>query len=141
MSIKIGIINGPNLNLLGTREPGVYGTSSLEELESSIRSAFSDITFTFFQSNVEGEIINALHSMASDCGGIVINPAGYSHTSVSIADAIAAIKCDVIEVHISNIHAREEYRQNSITGSKCLGVISGLGIDGYLLAVDFLRRR
>lgn len=79
--------------------------------------------------------------MASDCGGIVINPAGYSHTSVSIADAIAAIKCDVIEVHISNIHAREEYRQNSITGSKCLGVISGLGIDGYLLAVDFLRRR
>lgn len=141
MSIKIGIINGPNLNLLGTREPGVYGTSSLEELESSLRSAFTDITFTFFQSNVEGEIINALHAMASECGGIVINPAGYSHTSVSIADAIAAIKCDVIEVHISNIHSREEYRQNSITGSKCLGVISGLGIDGYLLAVDFLRRR
>lgn len=141
MSIQIGIINGPNLNLLGSREPSVYGTSSLEDLESLLRLSFPEISFQFYQSNIEGEIINALHDMAKSCHSLILNPAGYSHTSVAIADAISAVTCDVLEVHISNIHAREEYRHHSITGAKCLGVISGLGFEGYVLAVDFLKRR
>jgi 3-dehydroquinate dehydratase II len=141
MSLKIGVINGPNLNLLGTREPTVYGTSNLQDLESQLQESFPDISFAFYQSNVEGEIINALHEMSHSCGAIIINPAGYSHTSVAIADAIAALPCDVVEVHISNIHSREDYRHQSLTGAKSVGVISGFGLEGYRLAVDFLRRR
>jgi 3-dehydroquinate dehydratase-2 len=133
--MKIQIINGPNLNLLGVREPSVYGNQGFESYLEHLKSQFADITIDYFQSNVEGELINKLHETGFDYDGIILNAGGYTHTSVAISDAIAAIKTPVIEVHISNIYAREEYRHVSLTGKNCKGVLTGFGMDGYRLAV------
>lgn len=136
--MKIQIINGPNLNLLGKREPEKYGNVPFEECLSTLRKLFPAITFDYFQSNIEGEIINKLHETGFSYDGIVINPGGYTHTSVSIADAVASIKTPVIEVHITNISAREEFRHTSLVGKYCAGSITGLGLDGYRLAAEAL---
>jgi 3-dehydroquinate dehydratase-2 len=135
---SILIINGPNLNLLGKREPGIYGNESFESFFEKLKVLFPDISLHYFQSNIEGEIINKIHEAQNFVDGIVINPGGYSHTSVAIADAIAAITIPTVEVHISNVHAREEFRKQLITATKCKGVISGLGLDGYQFAIEFL---
>jgi 3-dehydroquinate dehydratase II len=136
--MKITIINGPNLNLIGTREPEIYGKKSFDEFFMELKKQFPEIIFSFFQSNVEGEIINIIQKEGLNSDAIIINAGGYSHTSVAIADAISAIKCQVVEVHLSNIFAREEYRHNSIVGSKCKGSISGFGLNSYVLAVQAL---
>jgi 3-dehydroquinate dehydratase II len=138
--MKIQIINGPNLNLLGKREPEKYGTMTFEEWLGTLKSLFPAIQFDYFQSNIEGEIINKLHETGFSYDGIVLNPGGYTHTSVSIADAVASIKTPVIEVHITNISAREEFRHTSLTGRFCAGSITGLGLDGYRLAVEALMK-
>jgi 3-dehydroquinate dehydratase II len=135
--MQIHIINGPNLNLLGTREPSIYGTQSFEDYLKILQIKYPDIDLQYFQSNIEGEIINYLQEIGFSANGIVINPAAYSHTSVAIADAIKAISSPIVEVHISNIHARETNRQNSITGANCIGIISGLGLQGYELAIQY----
>lgn len=136
---KIAIINGANLNLLGERETQIYGRKSFDEYLAQLQEKHTHTEIEYFQSNVEGEIINQLHQYnTDDWKGIIINPGGYSHTSVAIADAIAAIKTPVVEVHISNVHAREEYRQTMITAAKCAGIITGMGLDGYRLAVHYL---
>jgi 3-dehydroquinate dehydratase-2 len=136
--MKIQIINGPNLNLLGVREPGIYGNQGFDTYINELRDMYSIIEIDYFQSNVEGELINKLHEVGFSYDGIVINAGGYTHTSVAIADAIAAIKTPVIEVHISNIYAREEYRHVSLTGKNCKGVLTGFGMDGYRLAIESL---
>ncbi len=136
--MKIQIINGPNLNLLGVREPGIYGNQGFDTYINELRDMYSIIEIDYFQSNVEGELINKLHEVGFSYDGIVINAGGYTHTSVAIADAIAAIKTPVIEVHISNIYAREEYRHLSLTGKNCKGVLTGFGMDGYRLAIESL---
>lgn len=133
--MKIQIINGPNLNLLGLREPSIYGNEGFEDFLITLRKEFPAITIDYFQSNVEGELINKLHEIGFDYDGIILNAGGYTHTSVAIADAIAAIKTQVVEVHISNIYAREEYRHVSLTGKNCKGVLTGFGMDGYRLAL------
>lgn len=137
--MKIQIINGPNLNLLGKREPGKYGSESFEERLEKLRKLFPEVSIDYFQSNVEGEIINRIHETGFTCDGIVINPGAYTHTSVAIADAVAAVKSPVIEVHITNIAAREEFRHNSLVGRYCAGSIVGLGMDGYRLAIEALK--
>ena len=139
--MKIHIINGPNLNLLGQREPGVYGSESFDSFFEKLKAEFPENEFSYFQSNVEGELINNLHENGFNTDGIIINAGGYTHTSVAIADAIAAIKTPVIEVHISNIFAREEYRHISLIAGKCLGSISGFGLDSYRLAVMAFRSK
>lgn len=136
--MKIQIINGPNLNLLGKREPEKYGTETFEDRLGTLRNLFPAITFDYFQSNIEGEIINKLHETGFSYDGIVLNPGGYTHTSVSIADAVASVKSPVIEVHITNISAREEFRHDSLVGRFCAGSIVGFGLDGYRLAVEAL---
>lgn len=137
--MEILILNGPNLNLLGTRETDIYGSGTLESLEQRLGRSFPDFTLHFKQSNVEGELINALHDAQSGgLDGVVFNPAGFSHTSVALRDAMAAISVPVVEVHISNIYAREDFRHTSLTGASAVGVISGLGFDGYALAVRYL---
>lgn len=135
--IRIAIINGPNLNLLGTREVDIYGNQNFDEYLTALKQKYSGISFSYYQSNLEGELINQLQECNGKADGIVFNGAGYTHTSVSIADAIAAISIPVVEVHISNIYAREEYRKHSLTASKCVGCISGLGLMGYELAVNY----
>ena len=132
---RIVIINGPNLNLLGKREPEIYGALNFDKFLPQLRSLFPDVTIDYFQSNVEGELINKLHDVGFDADGIVFNAGGYTHTSVAIADAVAAISSPVIEVHISNVYAREEYRHHSLMAKNCKGVIAGLGLDGYKLAI------
>jgi 3-dehydroquinate dehydratase-2 len=134
--MKIQIINGPNLNLLGKREPSVYGNIGFEEHLNQLRSKFSQIELDYYQTNVEGELINKLHEVGFTYDGIILNAGGYTHTSVAIADAIAAIQTPVIEVHISNIYAREAYRHVSLTGKNCKGVLTGFGLDGYRLAIE-----
>ncbi|MBU6157644.1 MAG: type II 3-dehydroquinate dehydratase [Bacteroidetes bacterium] len=134
--MKIAIINGPNLNLLGKREPDVYGHQSFEQYFAELQQRYPQISFSYFQSNVEGELINELQRVGFDYDGIIFNPGGYTHTSVAIGDAIAAIKTPVIEVHISNVHAREDFRKISHVSAKCKGTISGLGLKGYGLAVE-----
>jgi 3-dehydroquinate dehydratase-2 len=136
--MKIIIINGPNLNLVGTREPSVYGTKSFDNYFRELAEEFSDTTLEYYQSNVEGELINKLQEVGFTYDGIVLNAGGYSHTSVAITDAIAAIETPVIEVHISNIHAREEFRHESLLSKNCAGVITGLGLDSYRLAIVYL---
>jgi len=136
--MKIQIINGPNLNLLGTREPGVYGSRSFDQYFVELKEKFADIELEYFQSNVEGELINKLHEVGFSFDGIILNGGGYTHTSVAIADAIAAITTPVVEVHVSNIYAREEYRHVSLTGKNCKGVLTGFGLDGYRLAIESL---
>jgi 3-dehydroquinate dehydratase-2 len=135
--MKIAIINGPNLNLLGRREPGIYGSETFEDFFSRLKSKHTNVELSYYQSNVEGELINELHRIGFDVDGVVMNPGGYTHTSVAIADAISAITAPVIEVHISNIYAREEFRKQSIVSSKCKGSISGLGLRGYDLAIKY----
>lgn len=137
-SIKIAIINGPNLNLLGSRETNVYGTETFEDHLELLRAKHTHTEIEYFQSNIEGEIIDRLHQCAQNYRGIILNPGGYAHTSVAIADAIAAIKTPVVEVHISNIYAREEYRHTMITAAKCAGIITGMGMNGYRLALHYL---
>ena len=137
--MKIAIINGPNLNLLGKREPEIYGTESFDSYLEKLKTIFPDILFEYFQSNVEGELINAIQEYGFTSDGIILNPGGYTHTSVALGDAVAAVTTKVIEVHISNIYGREEFRKNSHVSAKCIGVISGLGLKGYELAVMFFK--
>jgi 3-dehydroquinate dehydratase II len=139
--MQLLILNGPNLNLLGKREPEVYGHASFEDFLAELKAKFPQVEFEYFQSNVEGELINKLHERGFSFDGIIFNPGGYTHTSVAIGDAVAAIKTPVIEVHISNIFAREEFRHISYIAPKAKGSISGLGLDGYRLAVEaFLQK-
>ncbi|NDE09105.1 MAG: 3-dehydroquinate dehydratase [Chitinophagia bacterium] len=135
--MKIAIINGPNLNLLGVREPGIYGNESFEVYFEKLVSKFPSIEFVYFQSNVEGELINEIQRLGFSYDGIIINPGGYTHTSVAIGDAIASIKTPVIEVHISNVFGREDFRKISHVSAKSVGVISGLGMKGYELAIGY----
>ncbi len=135
--MKIAIVNGPNLNLLGKRETDIYGNMSFEEYLNNLKKSFLQIEFSYFQSNVEGELINELHRVGFSFDGIIINPGGYTHTSVAIGDAIAAIKTPVVEVHISNVHAREEFRKLSHISGKVVGSIFGLGLKGYELAAHY----
>ncbi len=139
--MKILIINGPNLNLLGKREPEIYGATSFEEYLITLRTEFPGITIEYYQSNVEGEIINKLQEVGFSYDGVILNGGAYTHTSVAISDAIASIETPVLEVHISNIYQREEYRHTSLTGKNCVGVITGLGLDGYHLALLHLSKR
>lgn len=136
--MTIAIINGPNLNLLGKREPGVYGSKDFDTYLEELRLLFPGLEISYFQSNVEGELINELQRVGFSASGIVMNPGGYTHTSVAIGDAIAAIKSPVVEVHISNVHAREEFRHISHVSAKAAGTICGLGLAGYELAIRFL---
>jgi 3-dehydroquinate dehydratase II len=135
--MRIAIINGPNLNLLGTREPDVYGSQTFEQYFITLKQLFPSISFEYVQSNVEGELVNALQEYGFGYDGIIINPGGYTHTSVAIGDAIAAIKTPVIEVHISNVHAREDFRKISHVSAKAKGTIAGLGLRGYELAARY----
>jgi len=139
--MKIAIINGPNLNLLGKREPTVYGNQSFEAYFEALKALFPDIQFVYFQSNIEGELINEIQKAGFEMDGIVLNPGGYTHTSVAIGDAIAAIPAPLIEVHISNVHAREEFRHLSHVSAKAAGSIIGLGLKGYELAVRWLTEK
>ncbi len=133
--MQIAIINGPNLNLLGKREPGIYGSESFETYLAVLKSKYPDVVFQYFQSNEEGELINFLHEVGFDADGIIMNPGGYTHTSVALGDAVAAIKAPVVEVHISNTAAREAFRHISHVSAKCKGTIIGLGMQGYELAL------
>ena len=137
--MKILVVNGPNLNLLGMREPSVYGASTLEDLQKRLKKRYPKVKFEFFQSNSEGEMVDALHkTIKSSVDAIVINPGAYSHYSYAIRDAIAALKIPVVEVHISNVHAREEFRRHSVITPVCKGVVAGFGGFSYELAVQFL---
>lgn len=138
--MRILIVNGPNLNLLGDREPGVYGAQGFDTYLAELRDAFPGHTIDLFQSNVEGALIDALQAAEKERDGVVMNAAGFTHTSVALRDTIAWMKVPVVEVHISNIHAREEFRAHSLTGAKCAGVITGFGLEGYRLAVAHLVR-
>lgn len=135
--MKIAIINGPNLNLLGTREVDIYGKENFDSYLDTLKKKFPAINLTYFQSNIEGELIDEIQKIGFNFDGIIFNPGGYTHTSVAIGDAIAAITTPVIEVHISNIFGREEFRKLSHVSAKAKGVISGLGLKGYELAVEF----
>ena len=136
--MKITIINGPNLNLLGKRETDIYGDESFDTYFEKLKSIFPEIEFQYFQSNIEGELINAIQKFGYTSEGIILNPGGYTHTSVAIGDAVAAVPAKVVEVHISNIFGREEFRKISHVSAKCIGVISGLGLKGYELAINYL---
>lgn len=135
--MNILVINGPNLNLLGEREPGIYGNETLASLNEEIREKAAELGHktAFFQSNCEGDIINALHESRSDCGGVILNAGAYTHYSYAIRDAISAIKIPVIEVHISNVHRREEFRSHSVISAVCHGTIAGFGTYSYILAL------
>jgi 3-dehydroquinate dehydratase-2 len=139
--MNIQIINGPNLNLLGEREPSVYGNQSFEEFFEALERRYATLNLSYFQSNVEGEIINKLHDVGFNFDGIILNAGAYTHTSVAIHDAIGAIKTPVIEVHISNVYAREEFRHKSLITSKCVGIISGFGMESYALALEYFRNK
>ena len=136
--MKIHIINGPNLNLLGKREPGIYGTASFEDYYKELKSKYPELELTYFQSNVEGELIDSIQEYGFSADGIILNAGAYTHTSVGMGDAVSAITTPVVEVHISNIYAREEYRHHSFLSGKCVGVISGLGLQGYKMAINYL---
>jgi 3-dehydroquinate dehydratase II len=136
--MTIAIINGPNLNLLGKREPDVYGSTGFDTYLAELKQKFPEVEISYFQSNIEGELINEIQRIGFTVNGIVFNPAGYTHTSVAIGDAVAAIRAPVVEVHISNIHAREEFRHLSHVSAKAVGTICGLGLTGYELAIRYL---
>lgn len=138
---RIEIINGPNLNLTGLREPSIYGQTTMEEMVTELKQQFPDVAIGYYQSNVEGELINRLQAVGFTADGIVLNAGGYSHTSVAIHDAVAAITSPVVEVHISNIYAREEYRRHSLLSDVCRGVVCGLGLAGYRFAIEYLTCR
>lgn len=135
--MKIIIVNGPNLNLLGKREVDIYGSQSFEDYFETLKESYSNVDLQYFQSNVEGDLMSKLHEVGFSYDGIIVNLAGYTHTSVALADAIAAISTPVLEVHISNIHARESFRHQTYTGAKSVGIISGLGLKGYELALKY----
>ncbi len=138
--MKILIINGPNLNLLGQREPGIYGSESFDSFLTKLRERYADLQIDYFQSNVEGELINKMQEAGFFGGydGIVLNAGAYTHTSVALHDCIRSLRCPVIEVHISNVHKREEFRHKSMISAACLGVICGFGLDSYRLAIEAL---
>jgi 3-dehydroquinate dehydratase-2 len=136
---RIIIINGPNLNLLGKREPEIYGASSFEEFFAELQKHNADLTIEYYQSNIEGKLVNKIQETDGRSDGIILNAAAYTHTSVAIHDAIGAISVPVLEVHISNIYKREEFRHKSIISSKCIGMISGLGLKGYQLGLDYFK--
>lgn len=135
--MDILILNGPNLNLLGEREPHIYGSQSFEEYLEGLKRDFPQINFRYHQSNVEGELINRLHEYRKSVQGIILNAGAYTHTSIALADAVAAVSVPVIEVHLSNILAREDFRKTSFIGAKCIGSISGFGLESYRLAVAY----
>ena len=136
--MKIQIINGPNINLLGKREPSIYGSQSFEDYLLELKKAYPQVEFDYYQSNVEGEMINKIHQVGFDYDGIVLNAGAYTHTSIALQDAIRAVKTPVVEVHISNVHAREELRHKSMISCACVGVICGFGLHSYRLAVEAL---
>jgi 3-dehydroquinate dehydratase-2 len=137
--MKIQIINGPNLNLLGVREPGIYGSESFEVFLPKLQERYPDIEIDYYQSNVEGELINKMQEVGFSCDGIVLNAGAYTHTSIALHDCIRSLRCPVIEVHISNVHQREEFRHKSMISAACKGVICGFGLDSYRLAIEALR--
>ena len=132
---KIQIINGPNLNLLGVREPGIYGNNSFESFLPALRALFPDVQIDYYQSNIEGEMINKMQEVGFGYDGIVLNAGAYTHTSIALLDCIRSLRCPVVEVHISNVHQREEFRHHSMISSGCKGVICGFGLQGYELAI------
>lgn len=134
--MTIQIINGPNLNLLGVREPSVYGSTSFDDFLSRLRACFPDVQIDYFQSNIEGELIDKLQAVGFQCDGIVLNAGAYTHTSIALADCIRAISAPVVEVHISNVHQREAFRHQSMIAAACRGVICGFGLDSYRLAIE-----
>lgn len=139
--MKIQIINGPNINLLGKREPSIYGAKSFEDYLEELKAAYPDIEFSYFQSNVEGLMIDKIHEVGFDYDGIVLNAGAYTHTSIALQDAIRAVKTPVVEVHISNVHTREEFRHKSMIACACVGVICGFGLNSYRLAVEALTQK
>ena len=136
--MKIQIINGPNLNLLGVREPGIYGSNSFESYLPQLKAKYPDVEIDYYQSNIEGELINKLQEVGFSYDGVVLNAGAYTHTSVAILDAIKSVTTPTVEVHISNVHQREEFRRKSIISPGCLGVICGFGLDSYRLAIEAL---
>lgn len=134
--MTIQIINGPNLNLLGVREPSVYGSTSFDDFLTRLRACFPDVQIDYFQSNIEGELIDKLQAVGFQCDGIVLNAGAYTHTSIALADCIRAISAPVVEVHISNVHQRETFRHQSMIAAACRGVICGFGLDSYRLAIE-----
>jgi 3-dehydroquinate dehydratase-2 len=137
--MRIMIINGPNLNVLGKREPEIYGTTTLTDIEKRVKQKYPGVNFEFFQSNSEGPIVDALHkALDNQVDGVVLNPGAFTHYSYAIRDAVAILKSPVVELHISNVYAREEFRHESVIAAACRGVIAGLGVRGYELAVDFI---
>ena len=138
--MTIQIINGPNLNLLGVREPDVYGCTSFDDFLPRLRACFPDVQIDYFQSNIEGELINKLQAVGFQCDGIVLNAGAYTHTSIALADCIRAISAPVVEVHISNVHQREVFRHQSMIAAACRGVICGFGLDSYRVAIERFKR-
>ena len=136
--MHIEIINGPNLNLLGVREPGIYGSSSFESYLPQLRQKYPDVEIGYYQSNIEGELINHMQKVGFTCDGIILNAGAYTHTSVALHDCIRSLKAPVVEVHISNVHQREEFRHHSMISSACKGVICGFGLNSYRLALEAL---
>ena len=134
--MTIQIINGPNLNLLGMREPSIYGSTSFDDFLPRLRACFPDVQIDYFQSNIEGELIDELQAVGFQCDGIVLNAGAYTHTSIALADCIRAISAPVVEVHISNVHQREAFRHQSMIAAACRGVICGFGLDSYRLAIE-----
>ena len=139
--MKLQIINGPNLNLLGQREPNVYGRRTFEDYLDELRRAYPDVTIDYFQSNCEGALIDKIHEAGFQCDGIVLNAGAYTHTSIALHDAIKAVTAPVVEVHISNVHSREPFRRQSMIAPACLGVVCGFGLDSYRLAVEALTKK
>lgn len=137
--MKIQIINGPNLNLLGKREPGIYGSSSFDDYLKELKAKYPELDIDYYQSNIEGELIDKMHEVGFSADGIVLNAGAYTHTSVALHDCIRAISTPVIEVHISNVHQREQFRHHSMISSACRGVICGFGLDSYRLAVEAIK--
>lgn len=135
---KIQIINGPNLNLLGRREPGVYGSRSFDDYLEELRAKYPDVQLDYFQSNHEGDLIDCIHACGFEADGIILNAGAYTHTSIALHDALRAVTAPAVEVHISNVHAREEFRHHSLISAACRGVICGFGLDSYRLAVEAL---
>lgn len=136
--MKIQIVNGPNLNLLGVREPGIYGSESFESYLAKLREQYPDVEIEYYHSNVEGELINKIQEVGFSFDGIVLNAGAYTHTSIALHDCIRAIKCPVVEVHISNVHQREDFRHHSFISAACKGVICGFGLNSYRLAIEGL---
>jgi 3-dehydroquinate dehydratase II len=139
--MKIQIINGPNLNLLGKRETTIYGDQSFEDFFEILKQRYPAIDLSYYQSNIEGELINKIHEVGFSYDGIILNAGAYTHTSVALHDAIGGIKTPVIEVHISNVYAREEFRHKSLITSKCIGLLTGFGMEGYAMALEYLTKK